>query len=56
MRLKSKKVIVEYRDQQIECEKMYYGCDFCDFELHEEWMEKKLEEQAAEKFKQQDNN
>lgn len=45
MRLKSKDVVIEYRGEKITCEKSVYACDFCDFELHEEWMKKKLEEQ-----------
>ena len=47
MKLKSKNVIVHYRGRDIECEKMVYACTFCDYELHEKWMEKKLEEQLA---------
>ena len=45
MRLTTKKVTVEYKNEVIECEKTVYACDFCDFELHEKWMEDKLQEQ-----------
>lgn len=48
MKLKSKNVTVHYRGRDIECEKMVYACTFCDYELHEKWMEKKLEDQLAE--------
>ncbi len=54
MKLITKNVVVEYRGQQISCEKSVYGCQFCDYELHEQWMEDKLNEEVeriyAEKF------
>ncbi len=46
LKLKTKIVTVEYKNKQIQCEKIIYGCDFCDFELHEKWMEEKLKEQV----------
>ena len=47
MKLQTKNVVIEYRGQQITCEKTVYGCQFCDYELHEKWMEEKLNEQLA---------
>jgi len=50
MRLKTKKIIVDYRGEKIECEKTIYCCDFCDFELHEKWMQEKMEKQLEELY------
>jgi len=50
MRLKTKTEVVEYKGKQIQCEKSYYGCDFCDFELYEEWMQEKLDKQLAQSY------
>ncbi len=47
MKLKSKAVTVRYNGRDIECEKIVYACTFCDYELHEQWMAKKLEEELA---------
>lgn len=47
MKLVTKTVVVEYRGEQISCEKSFYACQFCDFELHEKWMEDKLNEEVA---------
>ncbi len=50
MKLKSSTITVQYRDRTLSCEKMVYACTFCDYELQEEWMKKKMEEQLAEKY------
>ncbi len=47
MKLQTKNVVIEYRGQQISCEKTVYSCQFCDYELHENWMEEKLNEELA---------
>ena len=47
MKLQTKNVVIEYRGQQITCEKTFYGCQFCDYELHEKWMEEKLNKELA---------
>lgn len=47
MKLSTKTVVVEYRGQKITCEKNVYICQFCDFELHEKWMDEKLNEEVA---------
>lgn len=52
MKLKKKKVVVEYRGLELSCEKMVYGCQFCDYELHEKWMEDKLNEELARLYEQ----
>ena len=41
MKLQTKNVVIEYRGQEIACEKTVYTCQFCDYELHEKWMEEK---------------
>ena len=43
MVLKTKMVECEYRGETFTCEKTYYACRQCDFELHQEWMEEKLQ-------------
>jgi len=55
MKLQTKNVVVEYRGKQITCEKMVYGCQFCDYELHEKWMEEKLNEELARIYKKKFN-
>lgn len=50
MKLTQKKVTVQYNDKPIECEKTIYACDFCDFELHEKWMEEKLQKQVVDLY------
>ncbi len=52
MKLKTKEVVMEFRGKQITCEKTVYACNYCDFELFEEWMEEKLNEAAARAFEQ----
>ncbi len=47
MKLSTKTVVVQYLGQEITCEKNVYICQFCDFELHEKWMEEKLNEEVA---------
>lgn len=47
MKLIQKNETVQYRGQDIDCEKLVYACVFCDFELHEEWMAEKLNDQLA---------
>lgn len=47
MKLTTKRVVVDYLGQKITCEKSVYTCQFCDFELHEKWMEDKLNEEVA---------
>ena len=50
MKLIQKKVTVQYKNKSIECEKTVYACNFCDFELHEKWMEEKLQKQVEELY------
>ena len=53
MKLKSKTVVVAYKGIEIECEKSFYACDFCDYEHNEKWMNEKLEEQLARLYAEQ---
>ena len=57
MKLKTKTVEVTYKGQLINCEKSYYGCDFCDFELHLDWMKEKMQQELEQTYlKQLQNN
>lgn len=56
MKLITKTVTVEYRDSQIECKKSVYKCDFCGFELHEKWMEEKMEAELARIYQEKTDN
>jgi len=47
MKLTAKTVVVEYQGQEITCEKHVYTCKFCDYELHEKWMDEKLNTEVA---------
>ncbi len=47
MKLKTRQVRVEYRGEQLTCEKTIYGCDHCDFELHLDWMKEKMQQDLA---------
>ena len=53
MKLKTSTITVQYRDRTLACEKKVYACTFCDYELQEEWMKKKMEEQLAEKYEKE---
>ena len=53
MKLQTKNVVIEYRGQQISCEKTVYGCQFCDYEQHEKWMEEKLNEELARIYQEE---
>jgi hypothetical protein len=52
MQLRTKQVQVEYRGEQITCDKTVYGCDHCDFELHLDWMKEKMQQHLAEAYEQ----
>ncbi|MEE4241663.1 MAG: hypothetical protein V2I36_09355 [Desulfopila sp.] len=56
MKLQTSTITVQYHGRTLTCERMVYACNFCDYELHEEWMKKKMEEQLAEKFKQESSS
>ena len=51
MNLKTSVVEVEYRGEKFECEKTVLACRFCDFELHQEWMEEKMKSQLEEAYR-----
>ena len=53
MKLKTKTVIVTYKGLEFECDKSYYGCDFCDYEHNEKWMEEKLEKHLSILYEEQ---
>ncbi len=43
MKLETRQVECEYRGETFICEKTTYACQKCDFELHQEWMQEKLQ-------------
>lgn len=53
MKLRTTNIVVEYGGQSITCEKIVYACNICGFELHEKWMEEKLNDQLMHVHKQQ---
>jgi len=50
MKLRTKQVQIEYRGEKITCDKTFYGCDHCDFELHLDWMKEKMRQHLAEAY------
>ena len=44
MKLETREVQVVYRGEKISCNKTVYACQHCDFELHLDWMKKKLDQ------------
>jgi hypothetical protein len=52
MKLRTKQVQVEYRGEEITCEKTVYGCDHCDFELHLDWMKEKMQQNLTTAYEQ----
>ena len=50
MKLRTMQVQVEYRGEEITCEKTVYGCDHCEFELHLDWMKEKMQQNLAEAY------
>jgi hypothetical protein len=50
MKLRTKQVQVEYRGEEITCEKTVYGCDHCEFELHLDWMKEKMQQNLLEAY------
>ena len=52
MKLRTKLVQVEYRGEEITCEKTVYGCDHCDFELHLDWMKEKMQQNLTTAYEQ----
>ena len=52
MKLKTKQLQVEYRGEEITCEKTVYGCDHCDFELHLDWMKEKMQQNLTTAYEQ----
>ncbi len=51
MKLTTREVLVDYRGEEITCEKTFYGCDHCDFELHLDWMKEKMQQNLATAYK-----
>lgn len=51
MKLITREVLVDYRGEEITCEKTFYGCDHCDFELHLDWMKEKMQQNLAAAYK-----
>ena len=43
----TREILVDYRGKEITCEETFYGCDFCDFELHLDWMKEKMQHALA---------
>jgi hypothetical protein len=52
MKLRTKQVQVEYRGEEITCEKTVYGCDHCDFELHLDWMKENMPQNLTTAYEQ----
>ena len=45
MKISTKEVSVDYKGEKLTCSKTFYGCKICGFELHEKWMEEKLQKE-----------
>lgn len=56
MKLKSKIITIKYKGKEFQCEKNYYGCDFCDYEHNEKWMDTKVEEQLEKLYRERYGN
>ena len=50
MKLITKSVQVEYKGLTVTCKKTVYACEHCDFELFQDWMQKKYEEDLENSY------
>ena len=55
MKLTTTLVETEYRGETFTCEKTRYSCTFCDFELHLDWMEEKLQKDLEAAYREKHN-
>jgi len=52
MGLRKQQVHVEYKGEKITCEKTFYSCNHCDFELHLDWMKEQLQQNIAAAYRE----
>ena len=50
MTLKTTQVQAEYRGETFTCEKTFYSCSYCGFELHLDWMKEKMQKDLEDAY------
>jgi hypothetical protein len=52
MVLRKQQVQVDYKGENITCEKTFYSCNHCDFELHLDWMKEQLQQNIVAAYRE----